>query len=50
VINLTKPDVEWLVKQDNVIQWIYTNYPELFSEEQEEILRITSELIRSLNT
>lgn len=48
-MNVTKPDVIWLLKLLDVIEYILQEYPELFSEEDEETLKITGELIRGLN-
>ncbi|MCH7779653.1 MAG: hypothetical protein IH848_02300 [Acidobacteria bacterium] len=45
---LTQPDVEWLAKLLEIINYIYADYPEMFSEEEEETLAIARQLIRSL--
>jgi hypothetical protein len=33
----------------DIVEYIYGEYPELFSKEDEETLKITGELIRGLN-
>ena len=48
MIHVTRPDVEWLVKLLDIIEYIYQEYPELFTEEDEETLKVAGELIRSL--
>jgi len=48
MIHVTKPDVEWLLKLLDSVEYIYQEYPELFTEEEEEILKVTGQLIRSL--
>lgn len=50
MIHLTKPDVNWLTKLLDVVEGIHDDYPELFSKEDRETLKITRQLIRSLNT
>lgn len=46
---MNKPDALWLLKLLEIVEYIYGEYPELFSEEDEETLKITGEIIRSLN-
>ncbi len=48
MVNLTRPDVGWLKKLVVVVEEIHDDYPELFSDEDEETLKITQELIRNL--
>ena len=48
MIHLTKPDAEWLAKLLDIVDFIYQEYPELFSKEDEETLAIARELIRSI--
>lgn len=47
-IHLTRPDVEWLVKLYKIVSYVYEDYPELFSDEDVETLKVTGQLIRSL--
>jgi hypothetical protein len=49
MIHITKPDVQWLLKLLDIIEYIHSEYPELFSAEDEETLAIAGELIRGLN-
>lgn len=49
MINITRPDVQWLAKLLDIIVYIHGEYPELFSAEDEETLAIAGELIRGLN-
>lgn len=49
-MQITNPDVEWLFKLYSILQFLYEEYPELFSAEDEEVLKITGELIRSLRS
>lgn len=46
--NIGRPDVEWLSKLLQIVVFIYAEYPELFTEEDEETLKIVGQLIRSL--
>lgn len=46
--NIGRPDVEWLTKLLQIVVFIYAEYPELFTEEDEETLKIVGQLIRSL--
>lgn len=48
MIHLTKPDAAWLLKLLIIIEEIYEDYPELLNAEDEEVLKITGELIRSI--
>jgi len=48
MVELTKPDVQWLLTLLTLVQDVYWDYPELFSEEDEDVIRIAGELIRSL--
>lgn len=48
-MTLTRPDVQWLVKLLVVITYIHREYPELFSEEDEETLKIARQLIGALD-
>jgi hypothetical protein len=45
---MNKADAQWLAKLIAVIDYIYQEYPELFSKEDEETLAIARELIGSL--
>lgn len=47
-IHLTRPDVEWLTKLYAIVSYVYEDYPELFSKEDEDTLKVAGELIRSL--
>jgi len=47
-IHITRPDVLWLEKLLDMVQYIHKEYPELFSEEEEETIKIVAQLIRSL--
>lgn len=49
MIHITKPDAQWLEKLLEIILYIHSEYPELFSAEDEETLAIAGELIRGLN-
>ena len=49
MINITRPDAEWLLKGQDIIDKIRNDYPELFSREDLTTLLITGQLIRSLN-
>lgn len=46
---LTKADAGWLKKLLVIVEFIYQEYPELFSEEDEDDLKVARELIRSLD-
>jgi len=48
MIHVTRPDVEWLLKLLDIVEYIYQEYPELFTEEEEDTLKVAGELIRSL--
>lgn len=48
MIHLTRPDVEWLEKLLVITDYIYKEYPELFTKEDVESLAIARQLIRSL--
>lgn len=50
MIHLTKPDVAWLERLLEVVEFIHEEYPELFSDEDEETLRIVAQLIKDLNS
>ena len=47
-IHITRPDVEWLIKLYKIVSYVYEDYPELFSKEDEETMKVAGELIRSL--
>lgn len=49
MIHLTKPDAVWLSRLLDLVEEVYEDYPELFSNEDEEVLAVTGELIRSIN-
>jgi len=49
-IHLTRPDAEWLHKLLQLIEYIYEEYPELFSEEDEDMLRVAKQLIEDINS
>lgn len=46
--NIGRPDVEWLAKLLKILEEVYQDYPELFSKEDEETMKIAGQLIRSL--
>lgn len=48
VSHVTNADVDWLIKLVDIVEWVYAEYPELFSKEDEETLAIAGQLIRSL--
>ena len=48
MIHVTRPDVVWLLKLLDIIEYTYQAYPELLTEEEEETLKVAGELIRSL--
>ena len=48
MINITKADVVWLGRLYIIAKYIHEQYPELFTEEDEETLKVAGELIRSL--
>ncbi len=50
MIQLTQADVMWLGRLLIVTEYIYTQYPELFNEEDEETLKIARELIKGLKS
>jgi len=47
-VHITQTDVMWLGRLYIIAQYIFEQYPELFTEEDEETLKIAGELIRSL--
>lgn len=49
MIHLTRPDAEWLRKLLDLAEANYEDYPELFSKQDEEVLKIAGELIRSIS-
>lgn len=49
MIHLTKADAQWLKKLLDTTEWIQKEYPELFSLEEDEMLKIVGELIRRIN-
>ena len=49
MINITRPDAQWLLRLLEMTEWIHSEYPELFTEEEEEALKVSGELIRSIN-
>lgn len=49
MIHITRADAQWLKALLNIVEYIYQEYPELFSKEDEEALAIAGELIRSIN-
>lgn len=48
MIHLTKADAQWLAKLLDIVEYIYQEYPELFTKEEEETLAIARQLIRSI--
>jgi hypothetical protein len=46
---LTIPDIKWLKKLLDIVTFIYKEYPELFSTEDEETMKIAGELIGRLD-
>lgn len=46
--NIGRPDVEWLAKLLKILEEVHQDYPELFSKEDEETMKIAGQLIRSL--
>ena len=48
-IHLTRPDAAWLAKLLVICLYIHKEYPELFTKDDEEALKIAQELIRSIN-
>ena len=49
MIHLSRPDVAWLERLLTITQYIHGEYPELFSDEDEETLKIAEQLIRELS-
>ena len=49
MINLTKPDAEWLAELLVVVEGIREDYPELFSKNEIATLMVAGQLIRSIN-
>ena len=49
MIHLSRPDVEWLDKLLAMVKFIHEEYPELFSDEDEETLLIAEQLIKELS-
>jgi hypothetical protein len=49
MIHLTRPDVAWLKRLLDITEYIYREYPELFSKEDVEALTIASQLIEDLD-
>ena len=47
-IAIGPPDVAWLAKLLVIAEYIHKEYPELFTKEEEETLKVAGELIRSL--
>ena len=45
---LTQADVMWLGRLLVVIEYIYEHYPELFTKEDEETLKIARQLIEEI--
>lgn len=45
---MNKADAQWLLKLLDIVEYIYQEYPELFTKEDEETLAITGEYIRSM--
>ncbi len=48
MVNLGRPDVEWLARLWELADEKRNDYPELYSDSEEELLKVTGELIRSL--
>ena len=48
MINITRGDAAWLLKLLLIIESNHEAYPELFTSEEEETLKITAEIIRSI--
>ena len=49
MIHLTPPDAVWLKKLLVIAKYIQQEYPELFTEEDDETLLVTEQLIKDLN-
>jgi len=45
MVNLTNPDVEWLNKLLEVCKEKQAEYPEIFSDAQDEIILIAQEIL-----
>lgn len=45
---MNKANALWLLKLLDIVEYIYKEYPELFSKEDEETLAIAGEYIRSI--
>lgn len=48
MITLTQTDVMWLGRLLIVVEYIYTQYPELFNKEDEDTLKVARQLIEGL--
>ena len=48
MINITRADAQWLKALLDMVEYLYQEYPELFSKEDEEALAIAGQLIRSI--
>lgn len=48
MITLTNSDVMWLGRLLIVVEYIHTQYPELFNDEDEETLKIARQLIEGM--
>ena len=48
MINITRSDVAWLLKLLLIIEANHTAYPELFTLEEEETIKIAGQLIRGI--
>ena len=48
MVHLTKADIAWITELLVLTAGIYDDYPELFNAKDEEVLKITSQLIGSL--
>ncbi len=47
-IHIGRPDVVWLKKLLKIVEEQFEDYPEVFTKEDEETLKISGQLIRSL--
>jgi len=50
MINLTRPDAQWLERLLDITEYIQGEYPELFSEQDEEVMLVAGQLIRKINS
>jgi len=46
---LSRPDIQWLKELMDLNESLLQDYPELFSDEDEETIKVVGELIRRLH-